>query len=77
MNDPVPRAAHTLSRLFRPKSIALIGASDRNPFSVMAAANLARFAFAGAVHMVNPRAAPAHGRPAVASCREIGECGRC
>jgi acyl-CoA synthetase (NDP forming) len=72
MKDPVPRAAHTLSRLFRPNSIALIGASDRNPFSIMAAANLGRFAFAGEVHMVNPRAAPAHGRPAVASCREIG-----
>ena len=48
MKDPVLPATHTLSHLFRPNSIALIGASDRNPFSMMAAANLERFAFAGA-----------------------------
>jgi acyl-CoA synthetase (NDP forming) len=67
-----PLTAHGLSLLFRPASIALIGASDRNPFSLMAAANLERYAFVGPVHMVNPRGVPAHGRPAVTSCREIG-----
>ncbi|HLG85879.1 MAG TPA: acetate--CoA ligase family protein [Alphaproteobacteria bacterium] len=64
---------HRLAPLFRPRSIALIGASDRNPFSQMAADNLERFGFSGPTYMVNPRAAPAHGRSAVASCREIGE----
>jgi acetate---CoA ligase (ADP-forming) len=67
-----PLTAHRLSLLFRPTSIALIGASDRNPFSLMAAANLERYAFAGPVHMVNPRGAPAHGRPAATSCRQLG-----
>jgi acyl-CoA synthetase (NDP forming) len=68
-----PASDHLLAQLFRPRSIALIGASDRNPFSQMAADNLERFGFSGPVHMVNPRGAPAHGRRAFSSCRYIGE----
>jgi acyl-CoA synthetase (NDP forming) len=64
---------HRLTPLFQPRSIALIGASDRNPFSHMAADNLDRFAFAGPTYMINLRATPAHGRVAVSSCCEIGE----
>jgi acyl-CoA synthetase (NDP forming) len=64
---------HRLAPLFRPRSIALIGASDRNPFSQMAADNLARFGFSGPTYMVNPRGGTAHGKPAVAACRAIGE----
>ena len=37
-----PASDNLLAQLFRPRSIALIGASDRNPFSQMAAENLER-----------------------------------
>lgn len=66
-------STHRLAGLFKAGSVALIGASDRNPFSLMAAGNLERFTFAGPIHMVNQRGAPAHGRMAVTSCRAIGE----
>jgi len=65
-------ARHKLAPLFQPHSVALIGASDRNAFSQMAAGNLERFRFAGPLHMINQRGAAAHGRPGLTSCREIG-----
>ena len=51
-----------LDRMFRPRSVAVIGASDR-PHSVGAALmrNLTQGGFAGPVVPVNPRAAAVHG----------------
>src|SRR3569832_537545 len=51
-----------LDRMFRPKSVAVIGASDR-PHSVGAALmrNLTQGGFEGPVVPVNPRAAAVHG----------------
>ena len=51
-----------LDRMFRPRSVAVFGASDK-PKSVGSAlmANLLRAGFSGPVLPVNPRAAAVHG----------------
>ncbi|MGG5822348.1 acetate--CoA ligase family protein [Falsiroseomonas sp. HW251] len=59
--------------LLRPRSIAVLGASDRSRWSEAVFANLAAAGFAGAVHAINPRGGTAHGRPAAASCAALGE----
>lgn len=62
-----------LSKLFRPRSVAIIGASDRNPWSKMVVGTLDRIGFAGELHLVNPRNPTVLGRPAVNSCAAIGK----
>jgi acyl-CoA synthetase (NDP forming) len=61
-----------LSALFRPRSIALVGASDKSPFSRGVFQNLTQSGFDGNLHLVNRRGAETHGRPTVTSCQEIG-----
>ncbi len=58
----------TLDRFFRPRSIVLVGASDRSPWSQLIYGNFARLGFAGDVYLVNRRGTPAHGQDAVTSC---------
>jgi acyl-CoA synthetase (NDP forming) len=62
-----------LTGLLNPKSIAVIGASERNVFSVMLASNLRAVGYKGKVFAVNREAKPAHGFPGFKSCAEIGE----
>ncbi len=64
--------AAAVAALLNPGSIALIGASDRSRWSVLADENLARGGFRGAVHLINPRGAVAHGRQVATSCRALG-----
>lgn len=59
--------------LLRPRSIAIIGASDRSRWSRAAFDNLVGGGFAGAVHLVNPRGGRVHGRAAATSCAALGE----
>src|SRR5688572_26880124 len=61
-----------LEYLFRPRSIAVIGASDR-PGSVGATVmrNLLGGGFAGPVYPVNPRHATVGGRPAYRSAADL------
>ena len=61
-----------LSALFRPRSIALVGASNKSPFSRGVFQNLTQSGFDGSLHLVNRRGAETHGRPTVTSCQEIG-----
>jgi len=61
-----------LSALFRPRSIALVGASNKSPFSRGVFQNLTQFGFDGNLHLVNRRGTETHGRPTVTSCQEIG-----
>ena len=61
-----------LRALLRPRSIAVLGASDRSRWSQAVFANLEAAGFAGAVHAVNPRAGTAHGRPTATSCAALG-----
>lgn len=62
----------SISRLLRPRSVAVIGASA-TPGSLGAGvlANLARFRFGGALHLVNPRYDRIGERPCVRSVAEL------
>lgn len=62
-----------LASLLHPRSVALIGATDRSGFSRTVYRNLVELGFQGRIHLVNRRGTPAHGQPAVTSCAEIGE----
>jgi acyl-CoA synthetase (NDP forming) len=62
-----------LTTLFRPRSVALVGASDKSTFSVTAYSNLVKFGFADRTHLVNRRGAVTHGKNTVTSCAKIGE----
>jgi acetate---CoA ligase (ADP-forming) len=70
---PAEITAERLTSLFRPRSVALVGASDKSAFSQLAYHNLVRFGFAERTYLVNRRGVPTHGRPTVTSCAEIGE----
>jgi predicted CoA-binding protein len=63
----------SLQRLFYPRSVALVGASERSPWSQLLHANLQRVGFPGRVFAVNKSGAPAHGYPGYRSCSEIPE----
>jgi acetate---CoA ligase (ADP-forming) len=62
-----------LEQLFRPRSIVLLGGSDRNMFSQLMYGNIKGLGFAGRVYAMNKRGVPAHGFPGVTSCKDIGE----
>ncbi len=62
----------TASALLRPRSIAVLGASDRSRWSQAIFANLAAAGFPGPVHAVNPRGGMVHGQAAATRCASIG-----
>jgi acyl-CoA synthetase (NDP forming) len=62
-----------LDSMFRPKSVALVGAADKSMFSGNAYQNLVDFGLGGRTYLVNRRGVPVHGRPSVTSCQAIGE----
>ncbi len=66
-------AKHPLESLFRPRSIALVGASERSLWSRMTYENLNRFAFPGDIHLVNRTGGTVYGQKAAARCVDIGK----
>lgn len=68
--EAAARAA--IGRLLRPRSVAVIGASNA-PGSLGGGVmgNLARFAFAGDVHLVNPSRREIDGRPCLAAAADL------
>jgi acyl-CoA synthetase (NDP forming) len=70
---PDPITGDRLTTLFRPRSVALVGASDKSPFSAIAYGNLVQFGFGDRTYLVNRRGAETHGQPTVRSCAEIGQ----
>ena len=64
--------ADRLTSLFRPRSVALVGASDKSTFSLLAYRNLVEFGLADRTYLVNRRGAVTHGQPTTRSCAEIG-----
>jgi acyl-CoA synthetase (NDP forming) len=62
-----------LDALFAPRSIALVGASDRSRWSALVDLALKAHGFPGSVAYVNPGAATVHGSPAVAALQELDE----
>lgn len=61
-----------LRGLFEPRSIALVGASDKSTWSLMIHVGLTQGGFDGKVYYINPRNPTVHGQPAVARLTEIG-----
>jgi acetate---CoA ligase (ADP-forming) len=59
-----------LNRLFRPRTVAIVGASDKNPWSAIAARTLVDIGYVGTVHLVNRRGTPALGQTTIVSCAE-------
>ena len=70
---PAKITADRLTTLFRPRSVALVGASDKSVFSMIAYGNLVQFGLADRTYLVNRRGAVTHGQPTARSCAEIGE----
>lgn len=73
MTSPSTVTPERLRSLFRPRRVALVGASGKSNFSRTAFTNLVEFGFGDRVHLVNRRGVEVHGRPSVTSCAEIGE----
>ena len=61
-----------LTSLFRPRSVALVGASDKSVFSRLAYYNLVEFGFGEHTYLVSRRGTQTHGQPTVTSCAQIG-----
>ncbi len=63
-----------MERLLRPRSVAIIGASDKpGALGASVLANLERNGFAGEIHLVNPRSATIAGRACLASAADLPE----
>jgi acetate---CoA ligase (ADP-forming) len=62
-----------LQRLFNPRSIALVGASEKSTWSQMLHANFQRVHFGGEIYAVNKGGVNAHGYPGSTSCAAIGK----
>ena len=62
-----------LTSLFRPRSVALVGASDKSAFSQIAYHNLVEFGLREHTYLVSRRGTQTHGQPTVSSCAQIGE----
>lgn len=70
MNDMTPER---LISLFRPRNVAMIGASEKSNFSKGTYANLVKFGYADRTFLVNRRGAETHGQATYTSCAEIGQ----
>src|ERR1700730_9971118 len=62
-----------LHTLFQPRSIALVGASDKSTWSLMIHVGLTQGGFDGKVYYINPRDPTVHGQPTVAHLVDIEE----
>lgn len=60
-----------LDTFFRPRSVAMVGATDKSAWSQLIHANFGAMGYTGDVWLVNKRGTPAHGRQAAASCRDL------
>lgn len=70
----MPDAARPLGRVLQPRSIALVGASaDPRSFGGFVLANVERFGFAGALHLVSRSSAEIGGRACVKTVDELPE----
>jgi acetate---CoA ligase (ADP-forming) len=66
--------ARDINRLLKPRSIAIVGASETpGALGAVVLANLLSHGFAGDIHLVNPKRATISGRPAVASVEALPE----
>jgi acyl-CoA synthetase (NDP forming) len=73
MTDFPHVSAEQLQRFFRPRSIALVGATDNSRWSLYTFENLRNFAFAGPIYLVNPRRELVHGQRAYRTLADLPE----
>src|SRR6266571_3765693 len=66
-------SAERLHAFFRPRSIALVGATDNSRWSVYTFENLKNFNFPGPIYLVNPNHDFVHGQRALKSLWEAPE----
>ena len=66
-------ARHDLRPLFEPKSIALIGATDKSMWSLNTFLNIQGSDFTGRTYLVNPRTPEVHGEKTYQSIAELPE----
>jgi len=70
---PFQITGERLTSLFRPRSVALVGASDKSAFSWIAYRNLVGSGLGEHTYLVSRRGTETHGQPTVTSCTQIGE----
>ncbi|WP_380871642.1 acyl-CoA synthetase [Sphingomonas sp. DBB INV C78] len=63
----------SLRDLFAPRSVAILGASEKNPWARLVLTTLERISFGGPVHLVNPRGGSVHGSTVAQSATAIGD----
>jgi acetate---CoA ligase (ADP-forming) len=63
--------AAKVRQLFNPRSIALIGATDKSRWSWSVFENLQAHGFTGPVYLVNPRGVPVHGQDSYARVADL------
>jgi acyl-CoA synthetase (NDP forming) len=68
---PTPLSSQQLDHLLRPRSVALIGASDKNLFSRRAFEQHQRVSRGGEIVLVNPRSSVVHGHATVPTCADV------
>jgi len=73
MTDPAGpgTSSEQVRQLFNPRSIALIGATDKSRWSWSTFGNLQLHGFPGPVYLVNPRGVPVHGQPSYPSIADL------
>ena len=64
-------APEQLRQFFRPRSIALVGATDNSRWSLYTYENLKNYQFPGAIYLVNPNRAVVHGEQAYKTLRDL------
>jgi len=68
LTPPQATARPSLDRLLRPRSVVIVGASDKpGALGASVLANLVRNGFAGDIHLINPKRAEIGGRPCLPS----------
>src|SRR5260370_15518647 len=65
--------AKQLHRLFHPRSIALVGATDNSRWSIYTFENLKNFGFSGPIYLVNPNREIVHGERAYKTLGDLPE----
>ncbi|MFV3077108.1 acetate--CoA ligase family protein [Niveispirillum fermenti] len=64
--------AHPLSPLLAPRSVALVGASEKSIWTILILRNFKDFGYQGALHAVNRTGVDTFGVKGYRSCRDIG-----
>src|SRR4029077_1527514 len=66
------RSRRDLTAMLRPRSIALVGATNRSRWSQNTFDNLINRKYAGEIYLVSRRGGTVHGRTAATSCAAVG-----